>query len=730
MAEPSTVECPGCFQQKGSDVATCPRCGYNPEAPRSLSLLPVQTPLKRYVIGEKLGQGGFGITYRGFDLKLKMRVAIKEYYPSDFVSRSNDRKTVMLISSENGSLFQYGLQAFVNEAHTLAQLQHPNLVRVLNLFEMNGTAYLVMDYYEGETLHDYLARQPDKKLPWRQAVSLLLPVLDGLAEVHRNGFMHRDVKPRNLYLTQRGQLVLLDFGAARQVVSDRTRSLAIYTSGYGAYEQHVQGEQGPWTDVYGVAATLYFALTAHVPPPASERKQKDSRKPARHFSPDLPPALDNVLNRALVVEPKKRLQTIEEFEQQLRAILKQEEDKPRAEPSGEVKSRSPRLWAMTGALLLAILVAGLIGIVFPSSKPPDDPTRAYLTVKTEPAGAVVHIRNGALEDMPYRDRLELSPGKYYLDVSAPNYQTYGDWHTVAAGSQDLKIKLVPVQPVEPPPPLVPPVDLVIPPVTGPTETIAPAVLDTPPQLSRADFAVFSDKLRDGSDGPAMVVIPAGKFMMGSPEGRFEDERQHQAMIEKPFAIGRYEVTVGEFKRFVKVTGYQTDAEKRKQCFAESWGWIARSWKKPGFEQTDDHPVVCVSWNDAMAYTKWLSEQTGKDYRLPTEVEWEYAARSGTTTTYWWGLQASHDYANYGADKCCSGLTKDRDRWKYTAPVGSFDHNSWGLYDTAGNVSEWTDSAGERGGSWEGNPGSMRAFLANGGPQSIASYQGFRLARSL
>lgn len=142
---------------------------------------------------------------------------------------------------------------------------------------MNGTAYLVMDYYEGETLYDYLARQSGKKLPWRQAVNLLLPVLDGLAEVHRNGFMHRDVKPRNLYLTQRGQLVLLDFGAARQVVSDdRTRSLAIYTNGYAAYEQqqHVQGEQGLWTDVYSVAATLYFALTAHVPPPASEWKQE------------------------------------------------------------------------------------------------------------------------------------------------------------------------------------------------------------------------------------------------------------------------------------------------------------------------------------------------------------------------------------------------------------------------------------------------------------------------
>ena len=167
MAEPSTVECPGCFQQKASEVVVCPRCGHNPGVPHPQSMfLSVQTQLRRYVIGEKLGQGGFGITYRGFDLKLRMQVAIKEYYPSELVSRSVDRKTVMLNSPENDKLFQYGLKAFVNEAHTLAnlaQLQHPNLVRVLNLFEMNGTAYLVMDYYEGETLHDHLARQPDKK---------------------------------------------------------------------------------------------------------------------------------------------------------------------------------------------------------------------------------------------------------------------------------------------------------------------------------------------------------------------------------------------------------------------------------------------------------------------------------------------------------------------------------------------------------------------------------------
>ncbi|QQS54498.1 MAG: serine/threonine protein kinase [Candidatus Competibacteraceae bacterium] len=250
----------------------------------------MQTQLRRYVIGEKLGQGGFGITYRGFDLKLKMEVAIKEYFPSDFANRADDRKTLVLLSPENTELFDYGLRASTEEAHTLAKLQHPNLVRVLNLFEMNATAYLVMDYYEGETLHDYLVRQPGRKLPWREAIQVLLPVLDGLQAVHDQGFLHRDIKPRNLYRTHQGQIILLDFGAARQVVSDRGHSIAIYTNGYAAYEQHTQGEQGPWTDVYGAAATLYFLLTGQTPPAADARAMDDALKPPRHHVPELPPA--------------------------------------------------------------------------------------------------------------------------------------------------------------------------------------------------------------------------------------------------------------------------------------------------------------------------------------------------------------------------------------------------------------------------------------------------------
>ena len=703
MAAPSTSLCPGCFQprDKGT-VPTCGFCGYNPHAPRPLSLLPVGAQLQQYVIGERLGQGGFGITYRGFDLKLRMKVAIKEYYPADFVGRSSDRNTLVLLSRENGELFNYGLKAFISEARTLAQLQHPNVVRVLNLFAMNGTAYLVMDYYEGETLHDYLARQPGRKLPWRPALDLLLPVLDGLQTVHDQGFMHRDVKPRNLYRTHQGQTILLDFGAAQQVVSDHSRSLAVYTSGYAAYEQHIQGRQGPWTDVYGAAATFYFALTAQVPPPALERKQGDALKPARHFSPDLPPAFDVLLRQALAVESDQRLQSVAEFGQRLRAVSRQEE-KLQAGPKREGESSprpalKPRMWAMTAFLLLAAVA-----------------------------------------------------------VTASLFWIFS-----------------PLSGVQPTPPTPKPAESALAPVKAPAAIPSPAepAPQTPTSSLPVPGQIFRDKLQDGGEGPAMVVIPAGKFQMGSPEGeagRDADERQHVVVIKKPFAIGQHEVTRGEFRQFIEVSGHKTDAERNEGgyegcsiTYREGNEWndgyrAGYNWWNPNFKQSDAHPVVCVSWNDAMAYAKWLSRQTGQTYRLPTEAEWEYAARAGTTTVRHWGDDPNQacryaNVADQAAKKIFPNLTIHAcdDRYVNTAPVGSFQPNAWILHDMLGNVWEWTCSAYDenyggaeqecaredvpdprvvRGGAWDETPAWVRSALRYGdSPMLRYGNEGFRLAR--
>ncbi len=281
----------------------------------------------------------------------------------------------------------------------------------------------------------------------------------------------------------------------------------------------------------------------------------------------------------------------------------------------------------------------------------------------------------------------------------------------------------------------------------------------PPAVRAAEWPP-GKVFRDGDEGPEMVVIPAGEFLMGSPKseaGRQDREGpQHRVRIGKPFALGRYAATVGEFKRFVQAAGYQTEAERHPDegIWTRDGGKLkvvavkGKSWRDPGFAQDDRQPVVGVSWNDAQAYVKWLVEKTGKLYRLPSEAEWEYAARAGTTSAYPWGHEAGSGYANFvGSGSEWSG--------KRTSPVGSFAANAFGLHDMIGNVWEWLQDcwnetytgapddgraweSGEcdrrvvRGGSWGSEPGLARAAGRSwlGPGYRLNSLLGFRLARTL
>ncbi|WP_020504670.1 caspase, EACC1-associated type [Lamprocystis purpurea] len=273
---------------------------------------------------------------------------------------------------------------------------------------------------------------------------------------------------------------------------------------------------------------------------------------------------------------------------------------------------------------------------------------------------------------------------------------------------------------------------------------------------------FTDTLKkDGSAGPTMVKIPAGTFPMGSPDTESErsaDEQQHSVAI-KPFAIGKYEVTVAQFRAFVAANkGYQTEAEKGDGCYGWKDGsWQqdkAFSWRSVGFAQTEDAPVVCVSWNDAQDYIAWLSRATGKTYRLPTEAEWEYAARAGTEKPFWTGDCISTDQANYDGNYDYNGCGAKTGVYRQqTLPVASLAANPWGLHQVAGNVWEWTCSAyadpyngnemkcnskndanvgpnrAVRGGAWNLQPSWLRSADRNwDGPSNRSDTLGFRLAQ--
>lgn len=261
----------------------------------------------------------------------------------------------------------------------------------------------------------------------------------------------------------------------------------------------------------------------------------------------------------------------------------------------------------------------------------------------------------------------------------------------------------------------------------------------------------------------MVPIPGGRFAMGSPPdepGRLEPEGPQREVRVAAFAIGRFAVTRGQWAAFVAATN-------RAEQYGCEWAGFPRdesaraSWRHLGFRQDDTHPVVCVSWNDAQAYVRWLSERTGRTYRLPSEAEWEYAARAGSVTAYPWGVDASHERANYGAETCCSELASGRDHWRHTAPVGAFPPNAFGLYDMHGNAWQWVqDCYAEhylgvpndgsaydppdcprrvlRGGTWGDTPAMIRSAFRNWAPpprwnpeqEYRSGGVGFRVARSL
>ncbi len=233
-----------------------------------------------YRIERVLGAGGFGITYLATEVAINRPVAIKEYIPNGIAARMRDDISVAPLSDADQENFQWGLERFRREAQTLVAFHHTNVVSVFSYFEANGTAYLVMAYEDGESLAAILEKR--KTLPEAEVRGWLGPLLSGLAHVHKAGFLHRDIKPGNIYIRKDGSPVLLDFGAARLAVGSRSQSLtSIVSAGYAPFEQYTtRGHQGPWTDIYAMGGVLYRAVTGQRPPDAPDRIRNDPYEPA------------------------------------------------------------------------------------------------------------------------------------------------------------------------------------------------------------------------------------------------------------------------------------------------------------------------------------------------------------------------------------------------------------------------------------------------------------------
>jgi serine/threonine protein kinase len=349
--------CMGCMGIKG-DAQFCGDCGWKDGTPSEPLQLQPRTVLdRRYLLGRVLGQGGFGITYLGWDLNLNRKLAVKEYFPREVCSRGKDQETVQPLSQRNREAFQYALKKFLDEGRALARFQdHPNVVSMLDYFEGNGTAYIVMAYMDGLTFKQYLEEQGGK-IPFDAALNILIFVMDALREVHKAGMLHRDISPDNIYLNKNRQVKILDFGATRYAMREQVQGLTVlFKPGYAPIEQYSSGgKQGPWTDVYALGATFYRAITGQVPTEAPDRLAHDSLVPPSRLGVSIPEKSELALLKALAVHAENRFQTVGDFQS---GVLPRKSERPRPAQREPRPTKSIPPWLLVTACLLFLATLG------------------------------------------------------------------------------------------------------------------------------------------------------------------------------------------------------------------------------------------------------------------------------------------------------------------------------------------------------------------------------------
>lgn len=310
--------CMNCFEQRRGKNP-CPKCGAPIQNPsRNGIVLPPGTILSgKHLIGRVLGQGGFGVTYLGFDLNLKSKVAIKEYFLNGFVTRKGGK--VIPINRQYRETFREGVEIFYREAENLARFRsNPIIVNVYDFFRENGTAYIVMEYITGTALSAYLEKR-NGRIGFDETLRILTPIMDALTTLHNSNLVHRDVSPENILLATDGRIRLIDFGAAMPTMKGNRDNLpTILKVSYAPIEQFtLTGKQGAWTDLYALSATFYRCLTGEMIPESTDRMIEDSLVSPAEKGVDLPEAANRALMKALAVHAEDRFRTVAEFREAL-----------------------------------------------------------------------------------------------------------------------------------------------------------------------------------------------------------------------------------------------------------------------------------------------------------------------------------------------------------------------------------------------------------------------------
>ena len=360
--------CMGCMREYEDDLAACPHCGFVKDTPakETCHLSPGAILQKRFIVGKVLGHGGFGVTYLGYDALLERKIAIKEYLPTNFSTRMPGETKLTIFQGESEELFDAGLQSFIKESHQLAKFNDlPGIVSIYDSFAENNTGYIVMEYLEGRTVKEAL--NTDGVFAYDDALRIILAILSPLKEVHKTGIIHRDIAPDNIFLTNDGDIKLLDFGAARYAASQHTKSLTVILKpGYAPEEQYrSRGNQGPWSDIYAVACTFYKMLTGITPEESLERRGKDTVAAPSKLGVKLPKSAENAILNAMNVIAEDRTRSAEAFEEALTADdVTRNKVKQKREDSGRVPLWLKILFGILGAGVVAVFALVANGMLY------------------------------------------------------------------------------------------------------------------------------------------------------------------------------------------------------------------------------------------------------------------------------------------------------------------------------------------------------------------------------
>ena len=353
------MRCYNCMKELPTDsVPFCPFCGKNPKEQNPPHRLAAGTVLhNRYLVGATLGEGGFGITYVGFDQTLYIKVAVKEYYPSGIATRFNTISNDVRVSAERQQeSFEKGKDSFLKEARSVAQFSNETgIVDVRDFFTENNTAYIVMEFLDGVDLNKHIHK--NGVMEASQTFEMMLPLMRTLEKMHRQNVIHRDISPDNIMLLKNGTLKLMDFGSARQYSRDESRSLSVVLKpGFAPFEQYSRkGKQGPWTDVYALCATIYACITGEAPSDSLDRSVTDDLKKPSELGVSIPKNLENALMKGLAVHRQDRFQSMEK---PLNKKTASNSDKPI-----EKKKRSKKALIISiVALILAFAIP--LGVIF------------------------------------------------------------------------------------------------------------------------------------------------------------------------------------------------------------------------------------------------------------------------------------------------------------------------------------------------------------------------------